>query len=611
MNKTPGPQMKLSIRHHLIVLVLVAVIPVVVFSAVLVSYLSQQRSQALEVNLLGTTKALNSAVDEQIISMTSSLTMLSEVEDFGPSRIQYLHQRLRHFVNSHPGWVSIALTDTSGVQIFNTHKSYSTKLPRLNGEKFFKEMLATKEAVISGYRLDSISQEPVISVAAPVKRNGYVIYGFIASMDLRSFSRFFSSRNLPSQWKALIVDRDSRVLAASKKSMVSIGEVASNSIREKAKLSGSHTYTEVSKFGKKTFGSTSKSKITGWTIVLDLPDDGLLYAYKKTIFFILMGGGLLLVLSILFAIFIGRKISKPILAISNSAKALGQGQTLREIRTSLSEIQDVNIALKLAAVQRTENEDKIRSLYDEAQQAVSIRDTFMSVASHELKTPLTSLNLQLQMLDRLLVKKETISRDELYKPFSRIQDQVKRLGLLVDDLLDVSRISSGKMEYHPEVFDLVVLTNEIVHQFDHHAQTGTTITVKSGANLVGNWDRHRLEQVIVNLLTNAIKYGNSKPITVSIIEEGHHAIIEVQDQGFGISPEDLGKIFEKFERVGDRQKASGLGLGLWIVNKIVEGLGGSISVESVLNTGSTFRVKLPIRKTENVIVSDESKILLK
>lgn len=134
-NKTSDK--KLSIRHHLVGLVLVAVIPVVLFAAGLVGYLSKERSKTLEVNLLGTTKALNAAVDEQMIAMRSSLNMLSEVEDFMPSRIQYLHTRLRHFVKSHPAWDSITFADTSGVQIFNTAKDMEFDYPGLKMKSFF------------------------------------------------------------------------------------------------------------------------------------------------------------------------------------------------------------------------------------------------------------------------------------------------------------------------------------------------------------------------------------------------------------------------------------------------------------------------------------------
>ncbi len=596
---------KLSIRHHLVGLVLVAVIPVVLFAAGLVGYLSKERSKTLEVNLLGTTKALNAAVDEQMIAMRSSLNMLSEVEDFMPSRIQYLHTRLRHFVKTHPAWDSITFADTRGVQIFNTAKKYGTRLPRLKDEEFFREMLSTKKTVISGFRLNTITEKPVVSVAAPVMRNGHIIYVLIASLDLNSFARLFGASNLPKEWGATILDEKGHILASSQKEL-KIGSLASESLAKKIEQKGSHIFYEKSLNEKHVLGSTSRSKFTDWTIVLALPDDGNLITYQRTIFLIMIGGGLLLICIILFALYLGRRISAPILAISQSAKALGQGRSLGDISTSLSEAHDVNQALKLAAEQRGLNEEKIRTLYDQAQEAVNIRDTFMSVASHELKTPLTTLNLQFQMLDRLMKKKEVLTREELTKPFGRIQDQVRRLVMLVDDLLDVSRISSGKMDYHSEEFDLMPFLEEVIHQFDDETQKkGCPISLNGPASLIGSWDKHRLEQVLVNLITNGIKYGNGRPIEINVMAQFSSVVIEVKDQGLGIADEDLPKVFQKFERLGDRKKASGLGLGLWIVRKIVEGLEGSIDVKSKLGAGSTFRLELPLGEVR----SNSSEIL--
>ena len=590
---------KLSVRHHLVILVLVTVIPVVVFATSLVKYLSEERSHTLEVNLQGTTKALRAAVDEQVISMRSSLRMLSEVEDFGPSRIEYLHTQLKHFVRNHYGWDSISFTDTKGHQVFNTGARYGARLPNLRKEDFFQQTLKTGQTVISGFRLSSVTGNPVISVITPVKRSGMIIYLLIASIDLNSFSRLFGSKNLPKEWTATLLDEEGRILASTNPDL-KLGHKAQRALREKTELDGSNIYYNSNNNEKEALGSTSKSKLTGWTLVLAMPDKGHLFSYQKTIEMIVVGGALLLLLSIFFALYLGRKITSPILAISKFAKALGQGQPLGEFQTSLSEIHDVHQALKSAAILRMENEEKIRNLYDRAQEAVSVRETFMSVASHELKTPLTTLKLQFQMLERLMSKKDFLSREELQRPIRRVQDQFGRLVSLVDDLLDVSRITAGKMEYHPEVFDLVSSAREILQQFDEEARrNGILIHLAGADSLIGKWDKHRLEQVIVNLITNGIKYGNGKPIIVSINKVNELAVLEVEDHGLGISEDDIPKVFQKFERVGDRHKASGLGLGLWIVQRIVEGLGGSISVKSILGEGSTFRVELPLLNVQS------------
>lgn len=588
---------KLSIKHHLIGLVLITVIPVVFFAAGLVTYLAHQRSEALESNLLGTTKALTAAVDEQIVSVISSLKILSEVEDFHPDSIQYLHKRLSEFVKNQKDWSYISFVDPSGVQIFNTSKAFGSKLPRLKSDSSFQQMLKTRELVISGYRKD----QDVVTIMVPVKKNGLIIYALVGSLKVSSFSKLLASQDLPDKWIAAIMDKDANILAYSTKAQNYVGKKAKAEFSEKTHRVDSYTFNDTSAKGKKAFGASSHSKITGWTIVLRIPDDGNLFTYWKSILFIIIGGSLLLCLSILIAIYLGRKISAPILGLAKSAKDLGQGRPLQEINTSLKEAIDVNAALILAAIERGDNEQKIQQLYSKAQEAIKLRDTFLSVASHELKTPITTLQLQFQMIDRMIRKKDLIPRQELEKPFIRMLGQLKRLTLLIDDLLDVTRINSGKMEYRPERFDLVPFVQDIVQQLEGEAlKVGSTISISGSEEIVGTWDKHRLEQVIVNLITNAIKYGNSRPISIKVLEHDGSALIEVHDRGLGIPADQITKIFERFERVGDTKHISGLGLGLWIVKKILEGLGGSIEVASQVGVGSVFTVRIPVVKQEEI-----------
>jgi signal transduction histidine kinase len=590
--KSLPSQPKYSIKHHLVGLVMIAVIPVVFFAAGLIVYLAKERSAALEDNLLSTTRALNVAIDEQIVSVVSSLKILSEVEGFHPDSIQFLHKRLKTFVKNQQGWSFIALTDTQGTQILNTSSNFGMRLPRLNRDNSFKRMLKTGETIISGYR----EGESIITVSVPVKKNGYTIYALVGAIDLKALTDLLKTQTLPKNWSASILDSNAKILAHSRNPSFFVGKIASKQLSEKILWKGSSVFKDTNKDGKKFFGATSHSKITDWTIVLKVSDDGHLFTYWKSVSLAVIGGSLFLFISIAFALLMGRKISRPILALSQSAQSLGEGKAISELQTSLSEIQIVNHALKEAALQRNLNEEKI-------QEAVNLRDTFLSVASHELKTPITTLKLQFQFLDRIVGKKEFILKEDLIKPFSRVQDQIRRLTLLIDDLLDVTRINSGKMEYHQETFDIVPFINDVAEQFEGEAaKVGVEIIIDGEDSLIGCWDKDRLEQVLVNLVTNALKYGNSQPIHIRIARSETDVVISVKDRGIGITPENLSRIFERYERVADDRQVSGLGLGLWIVKKIVEGLGGDITVTSQYGEGSIFTLNLPLTTTHSETV---------
>ena len=589
--------MKFSIHQHLIGLVFVAVIPLMLFTSGLVIHLANQRSQILETNILTTTKALASAVDENIVSVATSLRILSQSEGFEADTVQFLHKRLRNFVKKEKDWDHISFVDTRGVQIFNTSQPFGKRLPRLNSDPNFMAMLKTKKMVISGYR----PQERVITVSVPVERNGVLLYGLIGSLKLDTFTRHLKAQNLPDNWTAAILDSDMTYISHSRNPEFFTGRTAAKVFVDKSKAEGAYVFSYENDQGAETFGAIANSKITNWKIILRIPDDGHLFTSWKTIIWIVAGGTLILGLSIMCALWVARKIASSLRSLARSARALGQGTKVPDIRTSLSEVSLVNDALKAASIERSHNEKQIRDLYAKAQEAVKIRDTFMSVASHELKTPITTIKLQFQLLKRMVTRNASLTQEELDKPIGRVDNVVNRLNVLIDDLLDVSRISAGKLTYHPEPVQLGAFVNEIIQNLEEETvKNDCAIYFQENDQVTGEWDKHRLEQVIVNLITNAIKYGSAKPIFISVKSEGQKAVIEVKDQGMGISPENMEKIFDRFERVGNHNGISGLGLGLWIVKKVLEGFEGSITVESEVGKGSTFKVYLP-QQQENLI----------
>jgi signal transduction histidine kinase len=222
------------------------------------------------------------------------------------------------------------------------------------------------------------------------------------------------------------------------------------------------------------------------------------------------------------------------------------------------------------------------------------RDDFFNVASHELKTPLTTLELQTDLIANAVAKLDGAIQPVLHPKIAMLKKQLDRLERLVFDLLDVSRLRSGTLDLTPEELDLASLAKDVVERLAAQlAAAGCATTVKSNEPVVGNWDRARLEQVTTNLLTNASKYGAGHPVEV-VVEGGDHvARLSVIDHGAGIAPENQERIFERFERATPNRRIDGLGLGLWIVSRVVRALGGTIHVHSALGAGAEFVVELP------------------
>ncbi len=240
-------------------------------------------------------------------------------------------------------------------------------------------------------------------------------------------------------------------------------------------------------------------------------------------------------------------------------------------------------------------------MYADIRAALQMRDEFLSIASHELRTPLTALQLYLQRLEQLW---RSLGADggnsaQVREKLAGATRQAVRLSRLVENLLDVSRISSGRLEVTREPVNLASAVDEVVDRFrDAASRVGCELRFCAKAQPSGRWDRVRLEQILDNLLSNALKYAPGHPITVTVEEHDESAFVHVRDEGIGIPREDAQRIFGRFERAVPVEHYGGLGLGLYIAQQIAEAHGGRILVESEPNRGSTFTVELPLRNQD-------------
>ena len=238
-------------------------------------------------------------------------------------------------------------------------------------------------------------------------------------------------------------------------------------------------------------------------------------------------------------------------------------------------------------------------LYSQAREAVGLRDDFLSIAGHELRTPLTALKLQLQSSLRLLLEAQTPTQiATVVERTEKATRQVDRLQALVDRLLDVSRVAAGRFALETELLSLDQIARDACTRYAEEAASAgckLTLRLRDGEpELHGRWDRLRLEQLMANLLANAMKYGRGRPIEVEVRREGRFGAVAVRDQGVGIAPADHARVFERFERAAGTIRVGGLGLGLWISRQIAQAHGGNIQLKSQLGSGAEFVVTLPL-----------------
>ncbi|WP_455925946.1 hybrid sensor histidine kinase/response regulator [Pseudomonas putida] len=257
---------------------------------------------------------------------------------------------------------------------------------------------------------------------------------------------------------------------------------------------------------------------------------------------------------------------------------------------------------QLDALERSRQEQevllkKLQATQNELEHAVRMRDDFMSIVSHEVRTPLNGLILETQLRKLHLARDnaDAFSLDKMRGMVDRDERQIKSLIRLIEDMLDVSRIRTGKLSIRPSQFDLTQLVANLLDNFAPQISAAScSVSLHATEPVVGTWDEFRVEQVISNLVSNALRYGGHGPIEVSVYAHKGAALVEVRDHGIGISKENQARIFQQFERVSATHVVAGLGLGLFISEQIVVAHGGSITVQSALGEGSTFTVSLPM-----------------
>jgi len=290
------------------------------------------------------------------------------------------------------------------------------------------------------------------------------------------------------------------------------------------------------------------------------------------------------------------------LLMSRDGREIPIDDSAAPIRTSTRDVIGIVIICRDVIERRRSERERAALLESEqaaraaAEAAVRVRDEFLSIASHELRNPVNAVQLQLAGVLREMERSDdALTREWLGVRIGRAESQVRRLTRLIDNLLDVSRITAGAIALEPEDVDFLDIVRAAVDHFRDELKPNQVILRLPGEPMRGYWDPVRLDQVVSNLLSNAIKYGNGKPIELSLQGESDVVRLSIADHGIGIEPDQQRRLFRPFERAVSGRQYGGFGLGLWITRRVVEAMHGSIAVESRPSEGSTFVVLLPRR----------------
>ncbi|HEX4928981.1 MAG TPA: ATP-binding protein [Burkholderiales bacterium] len=585
------------LRRRLLLLVAAAMLPIAAMSGIALAALwSQQRAQAERLGI-EITRALSTAIDAELRRAIAVLEGLSVSQVLSEGDLQRYQQVLQRALAQRSDWRTITLGDASGRQVLNAGYRFGQPLPAVADPESFREAMSTGLPVI-GNLTRGARGGWAVPVRVPIIRDGVVRYVLTAAVKPDAFLDIVNRQRLPQDWVVSAFDARGLRVARSRQHEEFLGREAAPSLKammHRDVLEGAGLSYALE--GDRVYTAYSRSPSTGWSVAIGIPPS--LVEHGATRSLLVYGGGLLL--SIAFAVgaalLVARRITAPMAGLAQAAQALGRRESLPASASDILEVRRVGEALAFAAAERARGDAERQQLLEREQAARALaesanrsKDEFLAMLGHELRNPLGAIANGARLLE---------APDEATRTHARevIARQAAHLARMTDDLLDAARAMTGKIVLQRQPLDLADAAARAVAALRASGRAGEHRFVQRLEPAWIDADPTRIEQVVANLLTNAAKYTPAGgAITVSVGREGPDAVLRVADEGIGMPPELVERVFEPFvqgERPLDRSYG-GLGIGLTLVRRLAELHGGSSSAASAgPGRGSVFTVRLP------------------
>jgi signal transduction histidine kinase/ActR/RegA family two-component response regulator len=591
-----------TIRFRLALLVLSCVLPAAIVSAFLIYDHYRVERASLLGEAMATTRSMVAVVDRDFDTVVTALTALSVSDDIDEAEMAEFR---RQAINVHailPITEIVLYEAQSGRQLMNTAQEAQAKPAAAGNAALLREVLRTTQPVVTGLTRGSAGQ--TITVGVPVVRNGAVRYVLAAQVLPESLNAILRDQQVPATWRATILDADLRIVARNVDTERYRGTLPDAGLVERMRRQVEDTFDGATVDGNRVVVLYSRSTKSGWSVMLGVPHANLAAGLMRTLESLIIATVVILALGLGMAWLVGGRIAHSVQALIAPATALGTGQIVKPAVVDFSEAQQVADSLVRAvaaldeARSRADNELRERRAAQEALQLADRRkDEFLATLAHELRNPMAPLVNALEIM-RLGGPGKPPPPNVL----DIIERQLKQMVRLVDDLLDVSRITTGKLGIREEA---ILLQDVVTHSLETAgplvAQRRHALAVHVPEEpLVLHGDPTRLAQVLSNLLNNAAKYtpnGGRIALHAVRLPGPDRVRIEISDNGIGIAAGVLPHVFDIFfqaDRSLGRAQA-GLGIGLSLARRLVELHGGTLTASSAgRDLGSTFALELPI-----------------
>jgi signal transduction histidine kinase/ActR/RegA family two-component response regulator len=580
------------------------ILPLAIMSGIgLYALAQQQRAQARRVGV-ELARAVTTGVDAELRSAVSVLEALATSVALDGQDLTAFAERAGRVLRTQPDWAALMLADPSGVRVFDTRYGIGHGLPPLAESQSLERVVRTHAPAV-GNLAPSPDGTLLFAVRVPVVRQGRLRWVLNAIVKPEQIRKVVTRQGVPGDWVISIFDANGRRVARSRAHEENLGGEASPSLRALMSRGRSEGFGETYTLeGDRIYTPYSRLEWSGWSAALGIPVSVVEAARYGSL--AVYGGGLLLsiVLGTVAAVWVAHSINRPIRELRAAAQALGHRAPLVPPDTSIQEIQDVAATLLDAAEERArgeaEREDVLRKEREAratAEAADRAKDQFLAVLSHELRTPLNAVYGWARMLRTGRLN----TPDDLARGLEVIERNANAQVQMVDDLLDVSRIITGKLRLDVRAVDVRAVIDAALDAVRPAADAKSIRLhriLDPRAGLVTG-DPDRLQQVVWNLVMNAVKFTpKGGQVHVHLQAINSHVEIVVSDTGQGIAPDVLPVVFERFRQADSSSTRvhGGLGLGLALVKHLVELHGGTVSANSAgEGKGATFVVTLPVR----------------
>jgi signal transduction histidine kinase len=581
-----------SLRLRLLAIALAAVLPVAIVSLVILARNVQSQRTELERSAMETVRALTTAVENEINASRSALEILATSQTLAENDLLAFYGRSRMALQRHAEWDNITLLDASGQQLINLRRPFGTALPRAGDIGGMQAVLRTGRPSVSNMVPAPLTADKRFVVRVPVFQDGRVAYVLNASNKPRVMADMLARQRFPAGAVVAIVDSQGTVIARSLAHDETYGKPASDTLlsfmqgrREGFGITRTLEGTEV-------YTAFMRSPATGWVVAMGVPraviDDPVIasYALLTAVIVLSLGAG------IAGALFVARTVTRPIAWLGDVARGWRRGQVPEVPPIAIPELREAAEALVAAQAERErllQSEREARAIAEEGSRS---KDEFLAMLGHELRNPLAAITAAVAVIE----KSGGASHPAAATATGIIQRQSRHLARLLDDLLDVGRVMTGKILLDRSPVDLAVIVRRAVDSL-MATRAGCQQIELAVAPAWVHADASRIEQIVTNLLTNACKYTPPDGrITVSVRNDNGNAVLCVRDTGLGLDPDLLPRVFDLFvqgRRTLDRADG-GLGIGLTLVRRLVELHGGSVAARSEgAGKGSEFEVRLP------------------